>query len=250
MAIAAHFKHIPKTGTLEEGPENGIARAIRRRLSLETHGAIGSGKSHPVRILNISETGLLLEIGKTSLADISKTVCEGEAIEIELPEAGATLGRVVWASGNLMGCTFAEKLGAATLSAVRLRGLPAEDAPTGATRPRMDEDALAPEAPAPLDGETLGERLQRLRKLRGMTQAELAARLKVSKPTVWAWEQGRARPIDERLSAIAHVLETTLEDLRPSRSVPGLAELVSRAREQIALVVGTSPEKVRIMIDL
>ena len=46
-------------------------------------------------------------------------------------------------------------------------------------------------------------RLNHLRRERGMTLAQVASALGVSKPTVWAWEKGKARPLPERIAAIA-----------------------------------------------
>lgn len=228
MPIAAHFE--------STGGSADTSRAERRRLLLETQGSLESGVATSVLIHNFSETGLLLETGEE--LEI------GDRIEVSLPEAGATRARIVWASGRLYGCAFDEALSAAALSAAQLRstlqlgGAPVPPGPT----PMPSGHAIG--------GETLGERIQRLRKLRGFTQGELAQRLGVSKPTVWAWEQGRARPIDDRIGAIAEVLGVSTEELRPDRIVPGLTDLVARCRDQIALMVETTPDKVRIMIEL
>lgn len=45
---------------------------------------------------------------------------------------------------------------------------------------------------------SLGRTLSHLRKLRGLTQAELAERLSVSQPIIARWENGRARPNDNK----------------------------------------------------
>lgn len=228
MPIAAHFE--------STGGSANATRAERRRLHLETQGSLASGVETSVLIHNFSETGLLLETGE----DLEI----GDTLDVSLPEAGVTRARVVWASGRLYGCAFKEPLSAATLSAAQLRSS------------LQLGGAMVPPEPRPassihaIGGETLGERIQRLRKLRGFTQGELAQRLGVSKPTVWAWEQGRARPIEDRLAAIADVLGVSAEDLRPDRIVPGLTDLVARCREQIAMAVETTPDKIRIMIDL
>ncbi|MCJ2183395.1 helix-turn-helix domain-containing protein [Novosphingobium sp. 1949] len=228
MAIAAHFDSGEGLGA--------SARAHRRRLYLETRGVLPSGGEAQVSIHNFSETGVLLETG------VELEI--GEVVDIALPEAGPTPARIVWASGALYGCAFLSALPPAVLSAASLRS--AVQAETG----------VLPEPPQPaghdaaLGGESLGERIHRLRKLRGLTQGELANRLGVSKPTVWAWEQGRARPIEERMSGIAEALGVAAEDLRPDRFAPGLAELIARCRDQIAAAVETAPEKVRIMIEL
>jgi transcriptional regulator with XRE-family HTH domain len=229
MPIAAHFEDKPT----ENGQQAGKPRATRKRLTIETQGSLPSGVETPVTIHNFSETGLLLE----TRVDMEI----GEALEIDLPEAGITRARVVWASGRLFGCAFDTPLHPAVLSAAQLRSV-------------TQDVELAPpplvSAPAAIGGESFGERLHRLRKLRGLTQGELASRLGVSKPTVWAWEQGRARPIEERLDAIAEELGVTAAELRPGRTVAGLPELITRCREQIAAAVETSPDKIRIMIEL
>ncbi|GFE74791.1 helix-turn-helix domain-containing protein [Novosphingobium sp. TCA1] len=242
MPIAAHFEDQTANSSgdsqiggksAENGQKADKPRAARKRLMIETQGSLPSGVETPVTIHNFSETGLLLETAEDMEI--------GEALDIELPEAGPTRARVVWASGRLYGCAFDIPLHPAVLSAAQLRSA-------------MQDVDLAPPpavaAPAAIGGESFGERLHRLRKLRGFTQGELASRLGVSKPTVWAWEQGRARPIEERLDAIAEELGVTAAELRPGRTVAGLPELIARCRDQIAAAVETSPDKIRIMIEL
>ncbi|HUD28763.1 MAG TPA: helix-turn-helix domain-containing protein [Novosphingobium sp.] len=226
MPIAAHFE--------VNAADDGRPRAERRRLLLETQGALESGAETQVILHNVSETGALLE----SQVDLEI----GETLEIDLPGAPQSRARVIWASGKLYGCAFTAPIAAATLSAAQLRGTAQSDFGLAASP--------SPAGPSPIGGESLGERLHRLRKLRGLTQGELANRLGVSKPTVWAWEQGRARPIEDRIEAIAEALGVESADLRPSRTVPGLADLISRCRDQIAAAMETAPEKVRIMVEL
>lgn len=209
-------------------------RAERRRLLLEARGLLESGVESPVVVHNVSETGLLLE----TKADLEI----GEGFDLVLQGEDPLHGRVVWASGSLYGCAFDQPLQPALLSAIELRSAVQTEMGLGA--------APVPAGPAAVGGESLGERLHRLRKLRGLTQGELAARLGVSKPTVWAWEQDRARPIEDRIEAIAEALGVTAGELRPGRTVPGLSELITRCRGQIASALETTPEKVRIMIEL
>lgn len=226
MALGARFEEIQS--------DAGKPRAHRRKLLLETRGALESGEKTSVVIHNLSETGLLME---------SRTELEiEEAIDLELPEAGPIRATVIWASGALYGCSFDRQLSPFELGAAQLRG---------AFEPGVELDVTPqPRGPAAIGGETLGERLHRLRKLRGMTQGELASRLGVSKPTVWAWEQDRARPIEDRIEAIAEALGVTAADLRPSRTIIGLTELIARCRDQIADAVETTPDKIKIMIEL
>ncbi|MGF7155222.1 helix-turn-helix domain-containing protein [Novosphingobium gossypii] len=225
MPIAAHF---------EANDAAGQPRAERRRLLLETQGSLQSGVSTQVVLHNFSETGVLLE------SDVDLEI--GETLELDLPDAIHTRARVIWASGKLYGCAFETPIPSATLRAAQLRSAVQTELGLAA--------APTPAGPSAIGGESLGERLHRLRKLRGLTQGELASRLGVSKPTVWAWEQGRARPIEERIDAIAAALGVDASELRPSRTVPGLTDLISRCREQIAAAVETTPDKVRIMIEL
>ncbi|MEE4453272.1 helix-turn-helix domain-containing protein [Novosphingobium resinovorum] len=225
MPIAAHFEATDAAGR---------PRAERRRLLLETHGALESGVETQVTLHNFSATGVLLE---------SRVELEiGETLDLDLPEAPQSRARVVWASDKLYGCAFETPIPSATLRAAQLRSAVQTELGISA--------APSPAGPGAIGGESLGERLHRLRKLRGLTQGELASRLGVSKPTVWAWEQGRARPIEERIDAIAEALGVEVAELRPSRTVPGLTELIGRCREQIAAAVETTPDKVRIMIEL
>lgn len=226
MAIEARFEDM-----------NGDAanpRAHRRRLLLEARGAFESGFNASVVVHNLSETGMLME----SRADLEIE----ETIDVDLPEAGQVRARVVWASGNLYGCSFEAPISPFALSAAQLRGA-ADPASLPDTRAKI-------QGPAAIGGESLGERLHRLRKLRGLTQGELAAKLGVSKPTVWAWEQDRARPIEDRIQPIAEALGVEVADLRPSRTIVGLPDLIARCREQIAEAVETTPDKIKIMIEL
>jgi DNA-binding transcriptional regulator YiaG len=221
MAIAAHLENLADIA--------GKARHPRRALRLETHGYAASSGATSVLVHNVSATGLLLESPVALDA--------GERIDIDLPHAGALPAKVVWTSGQLYGCQFDIPLSAATLSAAQLRSAVERD--LGIT-PRVET----------LDDEPFGARLQRLRKERKLTLADIAARLGVSKPTVWAWEQGKARPIDSRMDTLAEALGVRRAELMPGELGSSLRELIGRSREQIASAVGVAPDKVRIMIDL
>lgn len=218
MAIAAHF----------EDAAAGTARASRRTLRLEAEGALPSGEAARVVVHNVSATGLLLEC-EAGLA-------VGEALAIDLPQAGLSAARVVWSSGTLHGCQFDAPLTGAALSAAQLR----------AAVPDFSHAA----AGQPAASETFGARLQRLRKARGLTLTEVGEALGVSKPTVWAWEHERARPVEGRIAALAGLLGVMPDDLTSGRDSGALDELLARARAEIAAGFGTSPANVRIMIEL
>jgi transcriptional regulator with XRE-family HTH domain len=221
MAIVAQLE--------ESAGVAGKPREHRRELSLEAHGALISGNAAKVLVHNISATGLLLESPVSLAID--------EKIGIQLPHAGANWAKVIWASGNLYGCQFETPVSAATLSAAQLRSAVGQ------------ETDIAARSEPPADG-SFGVRLQRLRAQRGLSQSQIAAHLGVSKPTVWAWEHGKARPIDERIEALAEMLGVSPAELLSNHAAAEFDELIVRSRAQIAAAVGTSPEKVRIWVEL
>ena len=128
-----------------------------------------------------------------------------------------------------------ETLDQTALASVQLRADPAE-LPVGP----------ALEAPP----EPLGVKLNRLRRERGLTLAQVASVLGVSKPTVWAWEKGKARPLPDRIEAIAEVLGVSARELEERIGDDQHAVLVQDCRLRIATAYGTHPSKVRIMIEV
>jgi transcriptional regulator with XRE-family HTH domain len=229
MAIKAHIDQ-PAPG---QAQRNGFRHALR----LETSGTLPGGIDANVTVHNISISGLLLETG----VDLEA----GETLTLDLPEAGAVEARIVWRSQQLYGCAFAEPLTHAAIAAAQLQGLPIGEpvSPVPASKPSI--------APRTGSTETLGVRINRLRREAGLTLADVAASLGVSKPTVWAWEKGKARPLPERMGAIALALGAGPEDLTEAVGLEtDIAALVDDCRTRIADACGTSPAAVRIMIEL
>jgi transcriptional regulator with XRE-family HTH domain len=196
MVIHAHLE--------ESGGLAGTSRDPRRTLQLEVQGVTPSGDPAHVLIHNVSATGLLLETHTPLEA--------GQQLAIDLPQAGATQAVVVWQSGRLFGCQFEAPVTAAVLSAAQLRGAVEREVALSGNQPVVADDGL-------------GKRVQRLRKELGMSQGRLAETLGVSKPTVWAWEQGKARPIDSRIEALAEALGVSSEDLLAGSENPVLRSL-------------------------
>jgi len=228
MAIKAHLDQ-PMAGQGQRGTP-------RRALRLEASGTFPGGLEANVTIHNISAAGLLLET--------AVELARGETLSLDLPEAGTVEATVVWRSERLHGCTFAVPLGAGALAAAQLQGLPVLDAPPVATA------GTAPTIRAG-SGDPLGVRINRRRREAGLTLADVAARLGVSKPTVWAWEKGKARPLPERLDAIAAALGVASEELSDTSSQDtDLAALLDDCRTRIAAACNAAPEAVRIMIEL
>lgn len=226
MAIKAHLD--PLSPSADHDTDR--RAESRRALRLEAGGVLPGEREANVTIHNISAAGLLIE---TSLA-----LETGEQITLALPEAGAVRARIAWRSDSLYGCAFAASLSAAALAAARLQGLPV-----------TDQAGAQPQVTA--TPETLGARLGRLRREAGLTLADVANRLGVSKPTVWAWEKGKARPLPERTDAIARALGVEPHELaEPAGRHADVSQVIADCRTRIAQACNTTPGAVRIMIEL
>lgn len=67
---------------------------------------------------------------------------------------------------------------------------------------------------------SLGRTLANLRKLRSLTQAQLAERLSLSQPIIARWENGRAHPNDTNLERLAEALGVTKDVLVSGQQDP------------------------------
>ena len=86
----------------------------------------------------------------------------------------------------------------------------------------------------------LAENLKALRKAKGLSQEELAARLHVVRQTVSKWEKGRSVPDAELLVRLAEELDTTPAallgpEVPPEAEGGGTAEQLGRIAEQLAI---------------
>lgn len=70
----------------------------------------------------------------------------------------------------------------------------------------------------------LNEKLQKLRKQRGLTQEELAEALYVSRTAISKWESGRGYPSIDSLKAIASFFSVTIDELLNEEEIPDAAE--------------------------
>lgn len=75
------------------------------------------------------------------------------------------------------------------------------------------------------------EKLQELRKRKGLTQEELAGKLYVSRTAVSKWESGRGVPNIESLKAISAFFQVTLDDLLSGAELLEIAEDDRKQRE-------------------
>lgn len=75
------------------------------------------------------------------------------------------------------------------------------------------------------------EKLQKLRKSRGLTQEELAELLYVSRTAISKWESGREYPNIESLKAISRYFSVSLDDLLSSDAILEIAEEDGKQKE-------------------
>lgn len=85
-----------------------------------------------------------------------------------------------------------------------------------------------------------GENLKTLRKNKGITQEELAARLNIVRQTISKWEKGQSVPDAEMLVKLAEIFEVPVSQLLGSRIEPdaqpdALAEQLARINEQLVI---------------
>ena len=75
------------------------------------------------------------------------------------------------------------------------------------------------------------EKLQELRKQRGLTQEELAEKLYVSRTAISKWESGRGYPNIESLKAIAKFFSVTVDELLSTDEILTIAEEDNKQKE-------------------
>ncbi|MGQ3101206.1 MAG: helix-turn-helix domain-containing protein [Sphingopyxis solisilvae] len=210
----------------------------RIRLSLDAVGVAANGDVTAVLVHDMSRTGLLIE---------TESPLElGQPIRVALPEAGEVAATIVWNSGHLFGCRFDAALPEASLSAARLKN------PIPATVDPLEH------ATAAATSEDFAARLRRLRHERGWSLASLAERSGLSKPSIWGWESGKAKPRAVSLRILAETFGVDESALRGGdvggaadrRAASGaLQRVVDASRQQIADLAGVERHRVKIAIE-
>ena len=95
-------------------------------------------------------------------------------------------------------------------------------------------------------GETLGDRVRRLRKSHGWEQEPLAKKVGVERVAVSNWERGRYKPAGENLVKLAEVLGVTSEYLVNGeggvyrQAVEEIGSIVDRVREEARSAAGSA----------
>lgn len=102
----------------------------------------------------------------------------------------------------------------------------------------------------PSSNESFGARLRRFRIARGLSQTQVANELDVSTASVSGWEQNRARPKINRMHTLAVFLGVTTNQLLGVEAPELLQDKLEQSRREIARIAGTTPDKVRIVIEL
>lgn len=115
----------------------------------------------------------------------------------------------------------------------------------------MPGDRIAADLAQPTSAgaESFGSRLRRLRVTRRFSQTQLAAALDVSVPAISAWEKDRTRPRHGRVEALGALLGVSVAELMGGDSREFTPDMLAESRAHIARVVGTTPDKVRILIE-
>lgn len=194
-------------------------------------------------IHDISTAGMLVET--------PSRLRMGQAVKVCLPEAGNVGAKIVWQDAPLFGCRFDQSLSQGIVSALRLR-----NAVHGQARVASPRRAAAMPEPLP-------ERLRRLRKARGLSQADLSMLTGVSKTTIWCWETGKARPRDRNALILADLFGISTRqlyhgDLAAADQMPAAVALagpfgsldavIQQAKTEIAREAGIDASQIHIHI--
>jgi transcriptional regulator with XRE-family HTH domain len=100
--------------------------------------------------------------------------------------------------------------------------------------PRVPKQILPP---LKLSSESVGQRIARIRKLRGLTQVQLAERIGIERTVIANYEKDRLRIYDEMLARIAIALSVSTDELlglaasTPTKDEAASLRLVRRLRK-------------------
>ena len=92
---------------------------------------------------------------------------------------------------------------------------------------------------------TLGEKLTQARKTAGLTQADVAAKLNVSRQAVSRWESGQSKPSTERLLALGELYGVSIDQLLNTGNVEVPAVETVSAPPEAETTEPVIPEKRR-----
>jgi transcriptional regulator with XRE-family HTH domain len=90
----------------------------------------------------------------------------------------------------------------------------------------------------------LKEKLQALRKQKGLTQEELAAALYVSRTAISKWESGRGYPSIDSLRAIADFFSVSLDELLSGEAMLSVDNRTYRIGDDQKIVIRRAAERI------
>lgn len=205
---------------LSDAEENGPTFRVEIGAQEHPHGIWGAAT-------NLSPTSVILE-GDFPLAS-------GIRLEVVLVRDCMVRATIDWSHAPYFGCQFDAPVASAVVEAALLSaGAGDEEAPGHAAVPIVN----------------FGANLKRLRDARGISQRMLAKKLGVSIPTVSMWEGDHRKPSFKRLDQICELLGVSPGELIGGAESTELSVFLAQSRERIARILGTTPDKVRIMIEL
>ncbi|MGL1894354.1 MAG: helix-turn-helix domain-containing protein [Spirochaetaceae bacterium] len=101
------------------------------------------------------------------------------------------------------------------------------------------------------DGETVGQRITEIRKVRGYTQVELAEKIGIARDLLSSYELGRVRIYDEMIYRLALILEVSTDRLLGFEKREEVAESVSLRYTRRIKQIETLPEhKIRMILKM
>lgn len=197
----------------------------------------GKGPEVPGSVLNLSRHGCLL----STLEHLSP----GQSVNLQIPpqDDRHIKATVAWSGDTIYGCTFDTPLSERSLSHI-LR--------VGSVRPAelTSSDSVLAKLP---------QALLAARRASGYTTTELARHLGVSRPTLWAWESGRAVPShDNQQSLLAFLRRSHIRGIELGESPVDpdcgsnafLQATIAASRRELADKLGLDENQIRISIDL
>ena len=99
----------------------------------------------------------------------------------------------------------------------------------------------------------LSENIKNIRKNKGFTQEEVAAKLHVTRQTISKWEKGLSVPDAELLTAMSEIFEVSISDLLGTETVENMekndiADQLSRINEHLAVRNRTSSRVIKAVL--
>lgn len=102
---------------------------------------------------------------------------------------------------------------------------------------------------------TVGDQIKKYRKIKGLTQQQLGARLGISQALIGQYETGKRNPKTAQLERIARALEITVDDILEDVDIQsmvdlnGFVKLTKAINEELGVVTPFNPNTVQSFLD-